>query len=406
MRKNLLLGFILFAALFARLAFVWHFYSHPHPANILDADGYTHLAASLVEKGQFLDETGVLSLDRPPGFPIFISVFYVLFGEKPLLVLFLNVLLSTATCGLAYALGRRLFSPRVGLLALAFWAIYPYSIYYCGWAIRESFITFLVAGELWCLLEWYEKRTPGWAAVCGAVGAAIGLTNPVSLILLGLTPLTLLVSERFRSAARHAVFYYAVLGVLYSPWPIRNYFAFGSPILTNVHGGKQLYQGILVPPEAFGTEDETKILNADPDYRHGLDMYERHDYFAANRWFNGVARRWVLRHPVRYASIVAYRVVKLWRLVPYERTYSHDYRKIFWASLLSDGIVIPLGLLGILAFRKRWREFLPLYSALGLWTLAYVLVFVVIRFRLPVMMVMILFAAAEIDRFLPQARPS
>ncbi len=406
MRRKLLVAALISAALIIRLAFVWHFYSHPHPPTILDSDNYTTLATALVERGEFSAEPGVPSLDRPPGFPFFIAAFFAVFGVKPLMILFLNVFLSTGTCALAYLLGKRLFSPRVGLLALAFWVVYPYSIYYCGWALRESFITFLIAAELWCLLEWQDKLSSKWAAICAALGGAISLTNPVSLIFLGLAPLTLLAHEPFRAKLRHVAVYYALLGVFYSPWPIRNYFAFGSPIITNIHGGKQFYQGMLVPPEAFGTPEETRILQNDPDYRHGLDMMEAKDYEGANRWFKKAGWKWFFAHPLRYASIVAYRVIKMWRLVPYERTYSHGYRTIFWSSLLSDGLVIPLGLFGLIAFRKRWKEFLPLYAALGFWTMAYVLVFVVIRFRLPAMMPMILFAAALIDRAYSRFSPS
>jgi|CXWL01.1.fsa_nt_gi 4-amino-4-deoxy-L-arabinose transferase-like glycosyltransferase len=406
MSRKYLVAALVGAAFLLRLAFVWHFYSHPHPSIILDADNYTTLATALVERGEYSAEPGVPSLDRPPGFPFFIAAFFAVFGVKPLMILFLNVFLSTATCALAYLLGKRLFSPRVGLLTLVFWVVYPYSIYYCGWALRESFITFLVAAELWCLLDWQDDPSSKRAAMSAAVGAAIALTNPVSLILLGLTPLTLLAQERFRAKLRHVAVYYAVLGLLYSPWPLRNYRVFGSPIITNIHGGKQFYQGMLVPPEAFGTPEETRILQNDPDYRHGLDMMEAKDYEGANRWFKRAGWKWVFDHPRSYASIVAYRVVKMWRLVPYERSYSHGYRQIFWSSLLSDGLVIPLALLGMIGFWRRWKKLLPLYATIGFWTAAYVLVFVVIRFRLPAMMPVTVFAAAVIDRAYSRFSPS
>ncbi|MEK7388704.1 MAG: glycosyltransferase family 39 protein [Elusimicrobiota bacterium] len=404
MKRRPLLVCLLGAALVIRTAFVWYFYTHPHPVNILDADNYTGLAAGLVEWGEFSVDKGEPSLDRPPGFPFFIALFYLIFGVKPALVLIVNVVLSTATCAFAFLLGRRLFSETAGFIALAFWVVYPYSIYYCGWAIRETFMTFLVALELWCLLEWQDKRTAKWAVVCGLGAAAISLTNPITLVFLGLVPLILLARQGLMDAARHAVFYYIVLGVLYAPWPIRNYRIFGVPVLTNIHGGKQFYQGMIVPPEAFGTEEETRILSSDPDYRVGLERLEKKDYVGANDWFKAAGRRWVLQNPLRYAGIVAHRVVKLWRLVPYERVYSHGYNQIFWASLLSDGLAIPLGLMGMFIFRKRWRDLLALYAAAGLWTLAYVLVFVVIRFRLPAMMVMIVFAAALLDRLVLKGR--
>jgi len=392
-------------ALVVRIGFVRHFWTHPHPASILDSDGYTILAASVVERGEYALDKGIPSLDRPPLFPLFIAFFYLLVGVKPLIVLWLNTVLSTATCGMAYLLGRRLFSERAGLLALAFWAVYPYSIYYCGWAIRECFISLLVAIMLWCLLDWLEEPTFKRGAACGVVGGLIALTNPVALIFLGGAPFVFgLLIKRFRDAWKSVAVYFVVLGVLYSPWIIRNQITFGVPIVTNIHGGKQFFQGMLVPAEAFGTPEETRILETDPDYAHGTELMNAHKWVEANKWFNQSAWKWLFAHPLKYASIVAHRVIKLWRLVPYERVYSHDYRKIWWASALSDGLVIPLGLMGIVALRERWRELLPLYSLLAFWTTAYVLVFVVMRFRMPAMMAMILFAAAFIDKTLFSGR--
>jgi 4-amino-4-deoxy-L-arabinose transferase-like glycosyltransferase len=383
-----------------RLGFLWRFYSHPHQDNSLTVDGYQYLAQALVRWGEFGFEKGVPTIVTTPGYPLYIALVFLIVGEKPLALVILNALMSTAMCVLAYALGRRLFSERTGLLAAGFWAVYPYAIYYTAFNYRETFLGFLIAIELYGLLEWRRKPRTAAALFCGGLGAWIALTNPVSLILLAAAPLWLLIEGRLRSVLRQAVFYYLLLAVLYAPWPLRNYRAFGAPFLTNVHSGLNMLQGLLVPPEKFGTAAETEILDADPEYKQGMAFMGAEDYVAAYRVFGSASRRRIRENPGGYLKAVCFRVLKLWRLVPYDRQYSYNYRTIFWISLLSDGIIIPLGLLGMAAYWKRWRELLPLYGAAALWTLAYALVFVVIRFRMPVMIVMVLFSAALIDRLI------
>lgn len=390
---------LLLVSLCLRLLFIWKFYRYP--TNIIDVDAHMTLGTAICERGEFSEIPGVPSLEAAPGFPLWIALLFYLFGKKPFLVLFFNALLSVATGAVAYLLGKRLFSQRVGLLTLAIWAVYPYSIYYCGWSYPETLTTFLVACELACLARWYRDRKTPWACVCGGLAALTALTNPASLVFLGLIPLGMAFTQRWRFVLRQCLFYYAILIVVYLPWPIRNYLAFGSPILTNIHGGLNLYQALIVPPDDFGTEAETKAYAGDEYYQQASKALQRHEDVSAYRLFMRGSLRLVLKDPRRYLRYSARRAIKMWRLIPYKRRYPLDYAKVFWVSLFSDGLLIPLGLLGMLALRSRWKDYFLLYAALGLWTLAYALVYVVMRFRMPMMVVVTLFAAAWLERRLP-----
>ena len=177
----------------------------------------------------------------------------------------------------------------------------------------------------------------------------------------------------------------------------------GAPVLTNIHGGQNLYEALIVPPGDLGTPEQTRLLSADSHYQRVIRLMGEHREVEAYRQYMRGSLRLISKNHWRYLGAVAFRVVKLWRLAPYRRSYSYGYGRIFWLSLLSDGLAIPLGLLGLWSFRRRWDELLPLHLAAGLWTLAYALVYVVMRYRMPVIVVMILFAAAWLDRVLPKA---
>jgi hypothetical protein len=190
--------------------------------------------------------------------------------------------------------------------------------------------------------------------------------------------------------------------LVYAPWPIRNQITFRRPILTNIHGGLNLYQALIAPPEDLGTPQQSLDFEADAYYREIMSVMEQRRYVEANAMLlNGSLAR-IKARPRAYLASCAQRVIKLWRLYPYRRAYTYPYRAIFWTSLLSDGWIIPLGLLGLWCARRRWLELFPLFGAILLWTLAYALVYAVMRYRMPVMPLMILFAAAALDDFLPK----
>ncbi|MBI4376044.1 MAG: glycosyltransferase family 39 protein [Elusimicrobia bacterium] len=384
------------AALAARLAFVAHFYRHP--ANILDVGYYTTIAAALVERGEFGAEPGIPTLETSPGYPLFIAALYLLFGVSPLAALLANAALGTATAALLYFLGKALFSPRVGMLSLWCWALYPYAIYYSGWTYRETLATFLVTALVSCVLAWQRSPRPLWIVLGAFAGSWLALTNPVALLLVALLPLSLLAVYGVQRLWRPALAYYALAALLYLPWPIRNYRSFGSPVIGNIHGGINLFQGLTVPPQYLGLPEEGRILTSYPEYRDALSKIAAHDYLAAQKVLLSGCRRIIAENPVAYIKGSLYRLYKLWRPWPYQRSYSHDYRAVLWASLLSDGWIIPLAALGLCLFRARLRELAPIYWGLLLWTIAYALVFVVIRFRLPVMGLMVLMAMASLDR--------
>ncbi len=97
------------------------------------------------------------------------GVIYALFGVNPALISLFQILLSAAACLLLYDLGRRIFSPGVGLLAAGLYAVYPVSIYYTGFILRETLITFLGLLLVYVLVLALEKRRPLFYVLAGIV---------------------------------------------------------------------------------------------------------------------------------------------------------------------------------------------------------------------------------------------
>jgi 4-amino-4-deoxy-L-arabinose transferase-like glycosyltransferase len=391
-----------FWAILAAAAAVRVAYARTHPG-IYDIDYYVTFALSVLKRGEYAFLPGVPSVQISPLFPLWIASLFFVFGEHPFLILLANCALSVATGVILYLLGRRLFSERAGLIALALWAVYPYAIYYCAWTYRESFLVFLAVAMVWLLTEFFDRQTDLAAAAAGVCGGLMGLANPSGLIFIGLSPLALMLRDARASRPRLLAVFYLCLGLSYSPWVVRNYLAFRKPIVTNLHGGMNLYYGVMIPSDDLGTEREVLFRKTDPLEKQAEELFAAGRESEANELYKAASRREIRRAPLHYLRTCFDRFVKFWRFVPYRRAYGVDYSKLFWASLLSDGLFIPLGLAGFLVFRRRWRELLPLSAIVLLWPSAYYLVYAIIRFRMPVMPVLILMTAALVDFFLQEA---
>lgn len=371
------------------------------PAVLPSPDGYVELAASLAETGT-LAMDGKASAWREPGYPILLGIAFKMFGKSYGTALALNALLSTASLWFLWLVGRRLFGEPVGLLALWIAAAYPPFVFYAAQPLRESCLLFVGALAVWALCEARASGRSGAFAVAGLANAGAALVHgvflPFSLVLVPISFFWLL----RRSALRPSGAYLAAFLALYSVWPVRNYLAFGRFIPgSSLDVGSIMYANMIVPQELGGTEAEREILAKDPVCREAgrLPEAERDAFFGA------AVRERILREPLRFARLFAWRFFwDEWRLVPRPRAYAHSYGLLKWTSLLTDGWIIPLGLLGLFLAFGRPPEVLWLYLLIGSVDAVYSTVLTMLRYRVPLMPWLILFAALSLRRAWEKAR--
>jgi 4-amino-4-deoxy-L-arabinose transferase-like glycosyltransferase len=241
----------------------------------------------------------------PPGYPLMLGSLIWLVGLLPGEVsafdvaVGANVVLSVATIGLVFVLGRRLVDERVGMVAAGAFALWPNLILHTGVVLTETLFLFLFVLMLLVALPTPElARHPGrWRLVTvGALFGAAGLVRPVSFVI---APLFLLLwwPDGARRAARNL----AVVGVatvaLIVPWTIRNAVSMDSPILLSANFGDNFCIGNS--PEASGGY-------ALPSYCfEGLDSGERPE-FEVRRQSETLDRgwRWIRENPLDAVALV------------------------------------------------------------------------------------------------------
>jgi len=132
-------------------------------------------------------------IGRMPGYPVFLALIQIAFGESMLAARLAQALVGTALIAIAWLLARELYGEREAHVAAAFVALYPPFILYTVLLLSETLFTALVAcGGLWLARavrpEAGGQRGEGEAEdrkPSDLVPTASGLAPPVAAILAG-----------------------------------------------------------------------------------------------------------------------------------------------------------------------------------------------------------------------------
>jgi len=101
--------------------------------------------------------------------------------------------------------------------------------------------------------------------------------------------------------------------------------------------------------------------------------------------------------PGRYARLYGAKLLNLYRFYPNTMTSNeHTSSMTRWISILSYGPVLFLGLAGIWLERRRWIVYLPVLAVIVGFSLVYPAFTTCVRYRLPIDVYFILFAAVAL----------
>jgi hypothetical protein len=187
----------------------------------------------------------------PPGYPLLLGAVAWLVRLGPGhagifdVAIWLNVVLSVATIGLVFVLGRRLAGDRVGLVAAGIWALWPNLVFHSGIVLTETLFLFVLVLTLIVLLGAAETvGAPGIARLV-TVGVLFGLTlfvRPVSAVM---APALLILwwGRGARAALWRLALVVGVAAAVLVPWSVRSTLAMDAPVLLSLNFGDNLCLG-------------------------------------------------------------------------------------------------------------------------------------------------------------------
>lgn len=349
-------------------------------------------------------------------YTLYLAAVYAVFGAQPLIARLLQAVIAGVLLPwLTWRVSRRVFGDRVGLVAAGISAVYVYFFYYAGALMTETFYIITILWTLDCALRLADagpaslQRWRPWLELGLAMGAAILLRQlfmlVVPVILLWLWWLALR-NDRRLALSRALLARFAAAGVvtilLILPWTIRNYQAFGRLVPLNTNSGYAFFWG---NHPIHGASFISILPATGPSYQQLIPRELRGlDEAALDQELLRRGLAFVAQDPLRYVRLSLSR--------------TKDYF-MFWPSpesglisnvarVASFGLLLPLMLFGIVRARSAARAGrrvdpgswltpdagLALLAAFAvIYTAIHLLTWALIRYRLPVDAILIVFAA-------------
>ena len=286
-------GVTVATGLLLRLLWVLRF----HPPLASDGAGYFTEATNLAQR-HFYDGTF-----WPPGFPLFLSPFLMVFGSHFWVAVFVGMLLFTVTTLLARRVARQMTGSD-SAASLAGWvlALWPGYIAVVGINSKEALISCMFAammGLLYGSRVWVGGRL--WLATVG-VGVLCGfaaLTQPGLLLLPAVILLAeFLLTRHIGSAALRTAVATAAMVCTILPWTVRNYVEYGRVIPISSNGGSVFYRA------------NNPCANA--SYSAEGEVVLPKDEIAADREGYAMARQWITNHPLVFTALAIRKQVVFW----------------------------------------------------------------------------------------------
>lgn len=342
----------------------------------------------------------------------FLVGIYGLFGPNPLVARIIqSVAVGIMMPWVTYRLALRVFEPRqgheravlIGLLAAGITAVYIYLFYYTAALITESFY---ILGIVWTfdyavkISQQEETPLKDWLWF----GVMLALTVLLRQLFLLFAPFMLLwLWWAKRPSLWKLALPLVVTALFIAPWTYRNYRAFDTFVPLNTNSGHAFFWG---NHPRYGTQF-IPILPTPQYYamiprelkEQGLNEAEMDSALLE------LGIGFVIEEPGRYALLSLSRIPSYFKFWP-----SGDSSMISNVSrVASFGLFLPFMVAGIwLSLRQTfptWQERLasPLmlfYLFVLVYTGMHVLTWTLIRYRIPIDAIFILFASLALERIL------
>jgi tetratricopeptide (TPR) repeat protein len=384
----------------------------------LDALRYNSWAQSIV----FGVQHAIEPTFRAPLYPLFLAAVFKIFGHDLFIARLTQMLLGALICAMIYFIALRLFNKRVAIISALMGAFYGPFIYWSGEILIITLITFLDLVMLLILLRAFDKPSKLFWLLGSAVLGLSSIARPNVLVFIPWVILLILLMSKFTPAkpTKRLKFVYIVfflLGaiVVIFPVTINNYIKVKDFVLISSQGGINFYMGnnpeadgrSAQPPGRITARGEflddawlASVVLAEEARGEGLKPSQ------VSRFWYSEGVKFIFDQPWQWFKLTSRKAAYFWTGVEvtnnedtyYFTRFSNLLGLLMWQKIIAFpfGIICPLALAGIIVSRKHWRKLLLLYGFIFFYMASVVAFFVCARYRMPVIPVLLIFAAYTI----------
>jgi len=437
-------------ALVVRLVHIWQIRDTPFFDVLMgDAKAYDEWAQRIAAG----DWIGRDVFYQAPLYPYFLGTIYAVAGRSLLFIRVCQAILGSLACVLLALAGRRLFTPRTGLIAGLALALYAPAIFFDGLLQKTVLDEFFICLMLWITAEIIDRthdanlQRPGnadlhrsrradlhrsrsadlqvrgrerrWWLALGLVTGGLSLTRENALVFVVVIAAWAMVEPWARgryagSTLKQAAFWRTApflfgLAIVLLPVAIRNYAVGGGFYLTTSQFGPNFYMGNN--EKADGTAMSLRRGRGSPEYERqdAIDLAERAlgrklTPAEVSSYWTEQSLAFMTSHPMAWMKLQARKAALLWNATEILDTESQESYAEWSAPLRIGGIfghfgvLVPLALFGLLLSWNDRRRLWPVLAMIAAYAASVVMFYIYARYRYPLVPMLLLFAAAGITK--------
>ena len=367
----------------------------------IDHAYYDQWALSLLKHG-FWEK---LPYYTDPFYPFFLSIIYFIFGHNYIVVFVIQCLMGGISCILIYQIGKTFFNQQTGWVAALIFAIYSPDIFYSVFLTKVPITILLFLCSVYFLGGWKKGASFCLLFLSGFFLAASVANRGNFFLLVPLFILAVFIFEPglYKQKILSCLLFALGFSIAISPWTIRNYIHEKDFILVNQEGGISFYLGNN--PWSTGTYTNLKFLRPNPKYEHidfdteakrrtGDPHMTRSE---VSRFWYGEAFKYIKTYPRHFRKLLWKKISLFFNYFEIPDNKSFEFQKRYSPLLkynpITFGLLVPIALAGMFLSMRKFRTYWFLISTILIYAISIIAFFLFSRYRIPILPLMILFAA-------------
>ena len=326
---------------------------------------------------------------RGPSYVLLLAASYRLFGHNPTVPLVCQALLDALSVLLVYWLGVRWFRySGVGLVAAGLYAVFPPFISMSASLLNETFVQFTLLSAVALFFAHLDGRGTRYLLLSALALGLCALSKPHVAAVGVLLGAAMVARTGWARAVRATAVMVAVVGLVMSPWVVRNSLVLGTFVPGLTWGGLGLWLGAgPVEGRTIGSLGERGVPDSLRRHVEALSEVE------TDRWGVREARRLIASDPGHYVLLSVKKVFRLWFNLGFDGVRPSR------ASLMVaafNALAILLALVGARLGRPDPASTWFMAMLAAYWTLVHVPFVAVVRYAFPYLAMLFVFAAAGV----------
>ena len=378
---------IFFLSLAVRLIFVSLF-----PLDAPDTPRYDALAVNIMNIHEYTTGGQYIDVETPPLYPVFMAGVYSMFGHDFGTVRLIQAIISAIIAVCVWWMAKQIFKNKtIAGLAGCLACVHPELVVPCSYILSEILTTFLMVVTMMLIILAAGTKSKTIFFLSGITMGLATLCRPVTLLFPVFFILFFAIfGEQRRQTIVWGLCLLAGMVLVISPWTLRNYMRFKEFIPIGVGGGANLWIGSYQPWDGdYNYKDRTDQLQ----------ILKGRSQIEADKKFRQEAIKNIKSDIGGYFRLCIKKTFRFWFLVPGSKEVLKGKEPLKILLYMFHYLLLFFFAIGVhFIFKERNKEqrLYALFILLPIlyFTILHTVLFAIPRYRIPVMPLFIIFAAA------------